>query len=403
MKVIQINATCGAGSTGKICVEISKLLTKKGIENYIFYFEGASDYPLGIKITTDYYLKSQALLSRVRGNYGFNSISATKKLIEEIDKIKPDIIHLHNIHCHGCNLKFLFEHLKKINVKIVWTFHDCWVFTGYCTHFDYCGCNKWKTHCESCEQKGGFSWFFDKSSSLFELKKEALSGLAMTIVTPSEWLKGKVKSSFLKNYNVEVINNGIDLSVFKSGESVFKEKYGLEKYFVILGVAFDWSEKKGLDVFEEMSEKLDENKKIVLVGVSEETTKKVSSKIKTIPKTQNQQELADIYSGADIFVNATREDTFPTVNIEALACGTGVLTFETGGSPEIIDENCGKVVKKDDTQALIKEIDLLAKSGGYSSEACVRRAAKYNSNERYQDYVALYERLLMTNENDCKI
>lgn len=401
MKVIQINATCGAGSTGKICVEISKLLTEKGIENYIFYFEGESDYPLGTKITTDYYLKSQALLSRMFGNYGFNSKSATKKLIEEIDKIKPNVIHLHNIHCHGCNLKLLFEYLKKTNVKIVWTFHDCWAFTGYCTHFDYCGCNKWKTQCERCLQKSSFSWFFDKSCSLFDLKKEALSGLNMTVVTPSEWLKGKVKDSFLKDYNVEVINNGIDLSVFKSGESKFKEKYGLEKYFVILGVAFDWSEKKGLDVFEEMAEKIDDNKKIVLVGVSDEVARNLSPKIITIPKTQNQKELAEIYSGADIFVNATREDTFPTVNIEALACGTGVLTYETGGSPEIIDESCGKAVKKNDTQALIKEIELLSEAGGYSEDVCVRRAENYNSVERYQDYVDLYERLLMANENNC--
>ena len=186
MKVVQVNATCGAGSTGKICVEISKLLSEKGIENYILYFEGESDYPTGRKITTDYYLKSQALLSRAFGNYGFNSKSATEKLIEEIEKINPDIIHLHNIHCHGCNLKLLFEYLKDKKTKLVWTFHDCWAFTGYCMYFDMVGCDKWETGCESCPQKSKYSWFFDNSKTLYEKKKSILKDLDLTIVTPSD-------------------------------------------------------------------------------------------------------------------------------------------------------------------------------------------------------------------------
>ena len=226
MKIVQINATCGVGSTGKICVDISKLLTEKGIENYILYTQGNSDYPLGIKYATKNDIKVQALKSRVFGNYGFNSKKITKKLISELEKIKPDVVHMHNIHSHNCHLELLFDYFRRTQIKVYWSFHDCWAITAYCPHFDMIGCDKWKMGCHHCPQSKQFSWFFDRSAKLYKKKKEALAGLDLTIITPSQWLADLTRESFLKDYPVKVINNGIDLSVFKPTKSDFRKKYG---------------------------------------------------------------------------------------------------------------------------------------------------------------------------------
>jgi glycosyltransferase involved in cell wall biosynthesis len=394
MKVIQINATCGAGSTGKICVEISKLLTEKGIENYIFYFEGESEYPLGKKVTTDYYIKSQALLSRSLGNYGFNSKGATKRLIEEIKKINPDIIHLHNIHCHGCNFNLLFEYLKATDIKILWTFHDCWAFTGYCMYFDMVDCNKWECCCNNCPQKDKYSWFFDKSENLYEKKKNILQDLNLTIVTPSKWLADVVKKSFLKNYPIKVINNGIDLSLFEPTESNFKENNGIADKYMLLGVSFDWDTRKGLDVFVELSKQLSEKYQIVLVGVNEAAKKQLPENIIAIGRTKNQKELAEIYSAADVFVNPTKEENFPTVNIESLACGTPIVSYETGGSSEIFDEASGVAVPKNDIDKLKQEIISVCENKRFTKENCIKRAQNLNSKDKFNEYIVLYEQLL---------
>jgi len=228
MKVVQINCTCGVGSTGKICVGISQILVDKNIENYILYSSKSNGYEHGIRCSDDKYIKLQALKSRIIGNYGFNSRKSTRKMISELERIKPDIVHLHNIHGHDCDLEMLFKYFKENKTKLVWTFHDCWAFTGYCTHFTMMKCGKWRTQCSECVQKREFSWFFDKSKVLFERKKKIFQGLDLTIVTPSRWLADLVNQSFLKDYPVQVINNGIDLNVFKPNESNFREKFGLE-------------------------------------------------------------------------------------------------------------------------------------------------------------------------------
>ena len=227
MKVVQINATCGSGSTGKICTSISSILTENKIENYILYSSGNSDFPLGIRYMSDRDVKNGALEARILGNYGFNSSKATKKLVEILDEIDPDIVHIHNIHGHNCNLSILFDYLKRQKKKVVWTFHDCWAFTGSCTCFSYVGCEKWKNECSACPKAHEFSWFFDNSTKLYNRKKALLKGMELTIVTPSQWLADLVKESYLKDYPVKVINNGIDLDVFKPTPSSFREKYGL--------------------------------------------------------------------------------------------------------------------------------------------------------------------------------
>lgn len=394
MKIVQINTTCGVGSTGKICVGISQILVEKNIENYILYSSKSNGYKYGIKRSDDKYIKFQALKSRVFGNYGFNSGKATKKMLFELERIKPDIVHLHNIHGHDCNLEMLFKYFKENKTKLVWTFHDCWSFTGYCTYFTMMKCGKWRTQCSECVQKREFSWFCDKSKILFGKKKNIFQWLDLTIVTPSQWLADLVKQSFLKDYPVKVINNGIDLTIFKPSESSFRERNGLENKKIVLGVAFDWGERKGLDVFIDLSKKLPDDYKLLLVGTDDKIDKNLPKNILSIHRTQNQQELAKIYSAADVFVNATREDNYPTVNMEALACGTPVITFKTGGSPEMLDETCGSVVDCDDVEALEKEIIRICTEKQYSAEACIKKASEFDKNERFMEYLKIYKRVI---------
>ncbi len=390
MKIVQLNVTCAAGSTGKICLAVSELLTEKGVENYILYSEGQSDYPLGIKYADDFGRRLQALKSRFLGNYGFNSKAITKALLRELDRIGPDIVHLHNLHGHGCNLTLLFNYFKEKNIRLYWTFHDCWAFTGYCPHFDMAGCDRWLTKCESCPQRAAYSLFFDRSEELYNKKKELFTGLDLTIITPSQWLADLVKKSFLGSYEVRVINNGIDLEVFTERHSNFRQRYATEGEFLILGVAFNWDDRKGLDVFRALAGTLPKDCRIVLVGTNEAVRQSLPENIIAIDRTANQQELSEIYSATDIFVNATREDTFPTVNIEALACGTPVVTFDTGGSGEIINETCGIKVPKNDVEALIKAILHIKESRPFTKESCRKRAEDFRAEDKFREYIESY-------------
>ena len=391
MIVAQINVVCGSGSTGKICTSISELLSSKNIENYILYVSGNSSFPYGIKYASDKYIKLQALKSRILGNYGFNSQCATKRLINELDRIKPNIVHLHNLHGHNCNLTMLFSYLKEKKIKLFWTFHDCWAFTAYCPHFTMAKCDKWKSECHDCSQLKNYSWFIDRSASLFNGKKMLFQGLDLTIITPSQWLADLVKQSYLKDYPVKVINNGIDLSVFKPTDSNFREKHGLVSKKIVLGVAFGWGISKGLDVFVELAHRLLDDYRIVLVGTDDNIDKQLPANIISIHRTQNQKELAEIYTTADVFVNPTREENYPTVNMESIACGTPVVTFKTGGSPEMLDETCGSVVDCDDINAMEIEIRKICEEKTYSVEACLTRAKKFDMNDCFEEYVRLYK------------
>ncbi len=390
MKIAQINATCGVGSTGKICLDMSKLLTEKEIENYILYSQSSSAYPLGIKYMTEKEVKFQALKSRIFGNFGFNSRAATKRLIAHLSKINPDIIHLHNLHSHNCNLELLFDYFRKTKVKVYWSFHDCWAMTGYCTHFDMIGCDKWKSGCYNCVSKKEYSWFFDKSSQLFNRKKNIFEGVDITIITPTQWLTDIVKQSFLGKVDYKILNYGLDTELFKPIDSDFREKMNLNDKKIVLGVAFGWGAKKGLDCFIELAKRLPENYQIVLVGTNEEVDKLLPNNVISIHKTQNQTQLAEIYTAADVFVNCTREETFGLVNIEALACGTPVITFKTGGSPESVDETCGISVPKNDIDILQREIIRVCENKPYSSQACRGRALTFEKNARYQEYLKMY-------------
>ena len=336
--------------------------------------------------------KWQALKARVFGNFGFQSQAATKRLIAELERIGPDVIHLHNLHGHNAHLGMLFTWLKEKHIKIYWTFHDCWAFTGYCPHYTMAGCGKWAEEgCRNCPQKAHYSWFFDRSAYLYGQKKKLFTGLDMTIITPSRWLADQVKQSFLREYPIKVINNGIDLSIFQPRESAFRSKYGIEDKFIVLGVAFGWGVRKGLDVFVQLAERLDPKSfQVVLVGTDDLVDRQLPKNVISIHRTENQIQLAEIYTTADLLVNSTREDTFPTVNMEALACGTPVLTFRTGGSPEILDEHTGGDVDCDDEEAILQSIIDIEKRRPFHEEDCRMRAKLFDETEKFSEYKDLY-------------
>lgn len=395
MNIVQINGGA-VGSTGKIMFGISTVCTDEKQKTLCAAPEVSSGNKTGRNIyiiQNNNHRKINVLLDRITGRHNMHSKIATERLLKVISGFKPDIIQLHNLHEAYINLPMLFKYIKKHNIKTVWTLHDCWAFTGHCPYFDIVGCNKWKTGCYGCPQYKEYpKSLFDNSKYMYRLKKKWFIGVEnMTIVTPSEWLAGLVKESYLKDYPVKVINNGIDLNVFKPTESDFRKKYALENKYIVLGVAFGWGRRKGLDVFVELAERLDKVKyKIVLVGTDDNVDKLLPDNIISIHRTQSQTELAEIYAAADVFANPTREENYPTVNMEALACGTPVVTFNTGGSPEMLDETCGAAVAKNDIDAMYNEIIRICEAMPYSMEACLKKARRFDMNERFKEYYDLY-------------
>lgn len=339
---------------------------------------------------------SHIILGRLTGLGGLFSWFSTRRLIDELKKIKPDVIHLHNLHNCYINLPLLFGYLKSSGVKTVWTLHDCWAFTGKCPHYLMANCDRWKTGCHHCSQLSSYpvSWI-DSTSVMWKLKKHWFNGVDnMTVVTPSRWMSEQLKASFLKDYPVRIINNGIDLSVFTPVHGDFRERYKISRdEFVVLGVAFGWGVRKGLDVFVELSKRLGKGFRIVLVGTDDKIDRQLPENIISIHRTESQSELAGIYSAADVFVNPTREDNYPTVNMEALSCGTPVITFDTGGSAEIINESCGASVDCGNIDSLEQEILSTQRLNQYTRQACTEHAKSFDKNRIFCEYVNLYEEL----------
>jgi glycosyltransferase involved in cell wall biosynthesis len=393
MKIVQINSTCGIGSTGKICVAVSELLWERDIENYILYAHSGKDCRGSVCYSSRPYIKLQALRARIFGNNGFNSASATRKLISELDRISPDVIHLHNIHSHDCNVEKLFEYLRGKNIKIFWTFHDCWAFTGYCHYFTMSGCDRWQSGCRDCPAYSRYSWIFNRSCELYRRKKKMIEGLDITVITPSRWLADIAKRSFFSDCEIRVINNGIDLEVFKPTPSDVRERYGVGDRFLIMGCSFDWDTRKGIDAFISLAGALGDGYRILLVGTNEELDKRLPKNIISIHRTKDQEELAALYSAADLFVNPTMEENYPTVNLEAIACGTPVLTYNTGGSAEMLSEKVGSVVERGDFSSLEREIRRISAERPFSRKECVAHAKSFDRSLRFAEYVGLYEDL----------
>ncbi len=394
--IVQVNLG-NFGSTGTIMCGITKFA-----RNYEFNVEqvypGAKSNRTAEKgdyiLSSDFFKRVNQRLSYYTGKNGCFAYFSTKRLLRRLKNTPACILHLHNLHNSYINLPLLFRYIKKHDIPVIWTLHDCWSFTGQCPYFDIAKCDKWKTGCHHCPQYRSYpASYVDRTKTMYRLKKKWFIGVKdMTIVTPSQWLADLVKQSYLKDYPVKVIHNGIDLSVFKPTESDFRTKYHCEDKYLLLGVAFGWGKRKGLDVFVELAKRLDDRFQIVLVGTDDNVDKQLPNNIISVHRTQNQTELAEIYTAADLFVNPTREENYPTVNMESLACGTPVLTFRTGGSPEIPDETCGSVVDCDDIDAMEREIRRIAETKPFSKEACLKRAESFDNNERFEEYVNHYKR-----------
>lgn len=388
------------GSTGMIARQILNLSQSRGFITYFAYAGWPNNNPVqekDILICSSFFRKVFSKLVAYSGLNGCFSILHTLFFLRKVEKIGVDLIHFHNLHNSYINLPMLMRFVKKKRIPIIWTLHDCWAFTGRCPYFDFYTCGKWKIGCCDCvyPKKEYPQSFVDTSKMMWTMKKKMFTGIEnCTIVTPSLWLAGLVKQSYLKDYSIKVINNGIDLEFFKPTDSIFRKKFNLQNKNVVLGVAFGWGCRKGLDVFVALSKKFSKEYQIVLVGTDDSVDKQLPSNIISIHRTQNQKELAEIYSAADVFVNPTREENYPTVNMEALACGTPVVTFRTGGSPEIVDETCGFVVDCDDVNSMAKNIRYVCENHPFSQIDCLTRAKNFNKDCCFDDYVKLYREIL---------
>lgn len=394
LKLLQIDLCLNTLSTGRITESIGKLAMEKGWECYIVHGARYVKRPSKMySIQTDnvwqeylHYAESlffdrQGLASRI----------TTRKVIEQIRVIAPDIIQLHCIHGSYLNYKLLFEYLNSTNIPVVWTFHDCWAFTGHCAHFVTANCKKWKEEgCHDCPLKGEYpKSFVDRSERNYRIKKELFSANKnLHIVAVSEWLANFTRESFLGDKDLRVINNGIDINLFKPDAEKSLD------VFNIIGVASAWNADKGLFDFFKLRETLPKDYQITLVGLTESQIKRLPVGIKGLSKTDSIEQLAEFYSMANVLVNPTYADSFPTVNMEALACGTPVITYNTGGSPEIIDTKTGFVVEQGDVAGLTSAI-LTMKKKPLSSADCRKRAVRlYNKDERFVEYIKLYESLI---------
>ena len=392
MRILQINTTVNSGSTGRIAEDIGKTLISAGHESYIAFGCGNQNsvsklIKIGGKL--DFYV--HGIISLFTDRHGFGSKRATKRLLKEIDIIKPDAIGLHNIHGYYLNVKILFKYIKDKNIPILWTFHDCWPFTGHCSYNTDCD------NCKNCQRKYPTSIFLNQVTRNYNDKKLIFNKVnKLQIVTPSIWLKDLVKQSFLK-YPIQCVNNGVDLNQFQHSENYkkLKEKLKLKNKKIILGVASTWDKRKGLSDFTKLASLLDSNYQIILIGLSNKQIQGLPENIMGVQRTESISELANYYSMAAVYINPTHKDNFPTTNIEALACGTPVITYNTGGSPESIDAETGKVVQKGDVIGLCNAIQELAlEPREQYAKLCRMRAEQlFNKDDRYQEYLKLYETL----------
>jgi glycosyltransferase involved in cell wall biosynthesis len=405
-KLLQINPVIRINtSTGRIMQEIGELARANGWETYIAYSQGrdgvspnaAHLIPVGNRWSVAWH----GIMTRLFDRHGLASERATRQLIAEIQRIQPDIIHIHNIHGYFLNYRILFEYLSNANIPVIWTVHDCWLYTGHCYYYSYVGCDKWKSQCEQCPQRRDFptSWWVDRSKQNFGDKKKAFTSIPkelLTIVPVSEWIHGEMKQSFLKDYPYQVIHNGINLENFQvyPADEV-KKRYGLEGKRILLGVASIWMEEKGWNDFMQLAGMLNPDEVIVLVGVKEEQKKGLPATIVPISRTDNLKQLAELYAAAEALVNPTWQDNYPTVNLEAIACGTPVVTYRTGGSIEVITPDTGFIVEQGDIPGLLAAVRIIEERGKdyYQTKCRAYAEAHFKKEDRYADYLKLYENL----------
>lgn len=411
-KLLQINPVLRTNtSTGRIMQEIGELAIQNGWESYIAYSYGrdgvkpcrSKQIPVGNK----WDVALHGVVTRLFDAHGLMSQVATQKLVDQIQKIKPDVIHIHNIHGYFLNYQILFDFLSQNDIPVIWTVHDCWLYTGHCYSYTFIGCNKWQTGCGHCPQQRKFpaSWLTDRSRQNFIDKKEAFTSVPtdrLTIVPVSEWIKGEMKKSFFKDYPFQVIHNGINTEVFKLSETEeVKSKYGLKGKHILLGVAALWHPEKGVADFLQLASMLHEDEVIVMIGVDEKLQKRLPHNVVGIKRTENIRQMAELYSAATAFVNPTWQDNYPTVNLEAIACGTPVVTYRTGGSVEAVTPETGFIVERGDVDGLLQAVRIIEQRGKASYiEPCRNYAlAHFKKEDRYADYIRLYNKLAASTKN----
>lgn len=399
-KILLINAVCGIGSTGRIVADLWKTLKNNGYEAKVafgvgkgFFVDEQDQFKFNNKL--GYYWHNA--LSRITDRAGFYSSIPTLILLHFIDRYKPDLIHLHNLHGYYINIRLLFNYIKRHNIPIVWTLHDCWAFTGHCTHFDYIGCYRWKTNCFSCPQRIEYpqSLVLDRSSRNFVQKKKLLTSLdKMSIVTPSVWLANCVKQSFLSKYDVTSIPNGIDVTIFHPVKSDIRQRLSIpNNKKIILTVANVWNEKKGFSDVIRLSRILPVNEyQVVMVGVTKPQLSLLPHSIIGIERTENINELVELYSAADIFFNPSKEETMGMVTIEALACGTPAIVYDRTAVPEAVDMNTGIIINSDN----LFEIQRIIERFKFDAKACQQRVEEsFSEDNMSARYIATYQRMIM--------
>ncbi len=393
MKVAQINSVC-SGSTGRVAAGISRALGEQGGGGLLLYGRGGPADGIACErfgSAASFYL--HAAYARLSDRQGFASARETRRMIARIESFDPDVIQLHNLHGYYLDLKTLFSYLANAGRPVVWTLHDCHAFTGHCAFFDAAGCERWLTGCGHCPLRAAYprSVLLDRSKRNLVEKKALCSAVPdMTIVTPSDWLKNLARRSFLGKYPIMTIHNGVDRNVFHPTESDLKNRYGIGEKKLVLGVANVWEPRKGLGECIKLAERLGPDVTVALIGLSDKQRSGLPSGMIGLGRTADAKELACWYTAADAFVNPTFEDNFPTTQLEALACGTPVAAFDTGGCAEALDETCGAVVPRGDTDALAGAVRRVF---SLSREDCLHRAALFDQRDRYKEYAALYGRL----------
>jgi glycosyltransferase involved in cell wall biosynthesis len=402
--VLQISIEVNSGSVGRISEQIGEKAIELGWESYItFARNNNSSKSQLIKIGSNIDVCLHGLETRIFDNHGLGSRIATRRLISKIKSIRPDIIHLHHLHGYYINIKILFDYLSSIDIPIVWTFHDCWSFTGHCAFFSSVGCDKWKTECHNCEQKAEYpkSLVFDRSRKNYLEKKKIFNSVKnLTIITVSDWLRDIVKDSFHEKYPIRRIYNGVDTNVFfpKKTRGHIEEIYGTKGKYIILGVASTWEKRKGLRDFIRLNELLPtDDFVIVLIGLDKNQIKNLPSSIVGIERTESVEALVDFYSEADLYINLSREETFGLTTVEAMACGTPVIVYNSTVCPEIIDESVGVVVEVKDFCSLVKAVFFIKDKGKLQFQNVCREKviSLYDKEKNMAKYVDLYNELLL--------
>ena len=396
MKVVQINAIYGNKSTGTIARDIVDCCENNGIKPYAAYSVGSDLQGVNnIRIGNVFIAKCHALLSRISGKQAYYSRYSTWRFLKNLDKIKPDVVHLHNLHSNYINLKMLLRYLADHDIATVITMHDCWYFTGGCTHYTAVGCDKWQKKCGNCPQKSEIkAYLYDSTARILADRKKYLTVIPrLTLVGASEWIANEAKKSLLNKVNITYIHNGFDFDVFKPSVSTLRRDLGIENKKIILGPAGKWLSSVNKSTFEYFVNHLDESMVLVLFGCADLSIY-VPSNVLLLGYTNNRQEMAALYSSADVFVNCSIEDTLSSINIECQACGTPVVTYDSTGNKETVDGQCGFALKAGDLESLWERtLKILDTGKAYYSKMCQDFVHQNFSKNNYMQYIELYKDL----------